>query len=160
MRISDWSSDVCSSDLQVEEYKLTDHTLITGLIGQRLVRCVCPHCRITHAQAQDLGLCDVDLERSLRNIAGEFGQNLFFASPNGCSHCRGGYAGRSVVSECIIPDQEFMAKIRTGDKGAAVQYWLEHLDGMTMLEHAVQKMLSGQVDPRRSEEHTSELQSL
>src|SRR3546814_2558382 len=55
-------------DQRVEEYKLTDHTLITGLIGQRLVRCVCPHCRITHAQAQDLGLRSEEHTSELQSL--------------------------------------------------------------------------------------------
>ncbi|MDB5478869.1 MAG: Secretion system protein, partial [Alphaproteobacteria bacterium] len=32
-------------DLHVEEYKLVDPSLLTGLVSQRLVRKLCPHCR-------------------------------------------------------------------------------------------------------------------
>lgn len=144
-------------DQQVEEYKLTDHTLVTGLIGQRLVRCLCPHCKVTHAQARDLGMGDEELDAALVEIAGRNLGDIFFASLKGCAQCRGGYVGRTVVSECILPDQEFMNRIRQGDKGGAVQYWLDHLDGLTMLEHAVQKMLSGQIDPRDVEDRVGVL---
>jgi type II secretory ATPase GspE/PulE/Tfp pilus assembly ATPase PilB-like protein len=70
----------------------------------------------------------------------------------GCEHCAmHGTVGRSVLAEVIVPDDQFFKFIRAGDKCAAVAYWLEHLDGRTMLGHAIDKIAAGQIDPRMAE---------
>ena len=59
----------------------------------------------------------------------------------------------------IVPDDQFFRFIRAGDKCAAVRYWLEHLDGRTMLGHAIDKVAAGQIDPRMAEKVVGHLAS-
>lgn len=137
-------------DLKVEPYKLADCTLLTGLIGQRLVRQLCKHCRMPTAEALEKGVATDDEVRVLRELFGDetVDRKVFFANPQGCAHCRGGYNGRSVVAETILPDDKFMEHVAKNDKIAASAYWLEHLEGMTMLEHAILKVAAGEVDAK------------
>jgi type II secretory ATPase GspE/PulE/Tfp pilus assembly ATPase PilB-like protein len=139
-------------DQHVEVYKLTDHTLVTGLVGQRLVRRLCDHCKLPLdmvVEYEDERIIHKDFVNDLRYA---FGEDMFsricIANENGCEHCNSGYQGRNVVAEVILPDLGFMNLIRDGKKEEALKYWLDHLDGMTMLEHSMQKILEGLADPR------------
>ena len=47
-----------------------------------------------------------------------------------------------------MPDDKFMEFVKERDKAGAIAYWLSDLEGMSMLEHACQKMIRGWCDPR------------
>lgn len=136
-------------DMSVDLYKLTDHTLVTGLIAQRLVRRVCPHCCLTFDEAVRNDLVDSDLIETITKIAGEkYIQNIRFENPEGCSECKKtGSLGREVVAEALIPNSKFMSFMRDRDKESAINYWINDMDGFRMVEHAVQKMLLGYCSP-------------
>jgi type II secretory ATPase GspE/PulE/Tfp pilus assembly ATPase PilB-like protein len=136
-------------DMSVDLYKLTDHTLVTGLIAQRLVRSVCPHCCFTLEEAVSNNLVDDDLLETIKNIAGEkYIKNIRFENPEGCHKCKKtGSLGREVVAEALIPNSKFMSFMRERKKEEAVNYWIEQMNGFRMLEHAVQKMLLGYCSP-------------
>lgn len=151
-------------DQGVELYKLTDHTLITGLVGQRLMRALCPHCKIPLEdviQYEDNRILSKDIVEALHShIGSQFFDKIFIADENGCDRCKKGYSGRTVVAECIVPDPMFMKHVAVNDKAAAVKHWLDNLEGLTMLEHAVQKMLAGIADPRDVEDRVGVLTEL
>jgi type II secretory ATPase GspE/PulE/Tfp pilus assembly ATPase PilB-like protein len=148
-------------DQGIELYKLADYTLITGLVGQRLLRALCPHCKLPLNDVlafEDNRLIDEDIVNGLyQKIGEEHFEHIYVANENGCDECKKGYAGRTVVAECINPDPGFMKFIIENDKMGAYNYWLENLDGLNMLEHAVQKMLMGVADPRDVEDRVGML---
>lgn len=150
-------------DQGVDVYKLSDHTLVTGLIGQRLIRKLCPHCRINLKDAERLNMISRPLYLGLEALAksGADLRGIHFAGPERTSKCtcREGYSGREVVAETICPDPKFMRFIREGNKIDAVEYWLNSLGGITMLEHAIQKALIGMCDPRDVEDKAGEFLS-
>jgi type II secretory ATPase GspE/PulE/Tfp pilus assembly ATPase PilB-like protein len=139
-------------DVGVETYKLTDPSLMTGMIGQRLIRRLCDHCKL----GWDDGITDPEVfDRERADIVCEaVGEptarsRIFFAKPGGCKKCGDrGYQGRTVVAETIRPDKIFMDYIADNRKEMAVAHWIETLGGISMLEHAIVKMLMGEVDPR------------
>ena len=149
-------------DMDVELYKLADPTLVTGLIGQRLMRALCPHCKIPLEMVLEYE--DDRLVRSQRKPSGkdrrEHYSKIFIANHNGCDHCKAGTGGRTVAAETIVPNLEFMDFVRQDRKVDAFNYWLDKLNGLTMLEHATQKMLAGLVDPREVESKVDPLASL
>jgi general secretion pathway protein E len=151
-------------DMDVELYKLADPTLVTGLIGQRLMRALCNHCKIpleTVLAYEDDRLIDEILRESLeQKIGPEHYSKIYVANHNGCEHCKGGTGGRTVAAETIVPNLKFMQFVREDNKVGAHDYWLDHLNGLTMLEHATQKMLAGLVDPREVEGKVDPLSSL
>jgi type II secretory ATPase GspE/PulE/Tfp pilus assembly ATPase PilB-like protein len=139
-------------DLGVEEYKITDASILTGLIGQRLVRKLCPHCRISIEKAHEIGDIDTQLLRRTNTFHAELGRpGHIFSAGGGCDRCDGGYVGRTVAAEIIIPDEDFMRLIREGRKMDAREYWLTELEGNTILGHALAKMLNGEVSPQEVE---------
>jgi general secretion pathway protein E len=137
-------------DQGVEVYKLSDHTLITGLIGQRLIRSVCPRCAIQYGDAKKRGLIEPHIAFECERVASGRLDDVRVANPSppkDCG-CRAGYKGRQVIAETIVPNLDFMKFVRKGEKEEAVAYWISELNGLTMLEHAGQKMVRGLCDPR------------
>jgi len=135
-------------DLDVEDFKLSDPDLLTGLISQRLIRVLCPDCALrieeedlSHNLLARLEKLDVRIEK------------LRAHNPKGCKTCGAGngYKGRSVIAEIIIPDAGFMEHIRKDDKVAAEKYWLTHLNGRNMMEAMIDRVKIGDVDPQDAE---------
>jgi type II secretory ATPase GspE/PulE/Tfp pilus assembly ATPase PilB-like protein len=136
-------------DLGLPMSTVADHTIVTGLISQRLAKVLCPHCKVP--------LCDYTdqvspglLQRVRQAIPHKF-ENVCIAGP-GCDHCnKKGTTGRTVIAEIIVPDAQFFELIRAGEKTRAMQYWLHELRGKTLLDHAIEKVAEGTVDPLMAE---------
>lgn len=136
-------------DLGLPMSLVADHTVVTGLISQRLVKVLCPHCKQDLRQHQD-ALSQAALQRVRQAVHADL-DNICIAGP-GCDQCRQqGTTGRTVIAEVIIPDAQFFEYIRAGEKTRAAQYWLQELDGRTILEHAIEKVAAGVIDPRMAE---------
>lgn len=145
-------------DIGVDMYNLTEPSLVAGLIGQRLMRNICSHCRIplkdaTQEQMLKNGLYDIELINKIKEID-EAAQNsdtyegIFLTNHGGCQHCRKGIAGRATVAETIAPDEDFMTPIREDRTQEAIDIWLNNHKGLTMQEHAIQKMTKGVASPQ------------
>jgi len=135
-------------DMGTEVYKLADASLVTGLIGQRLVRKNHPKTAIGFEQALAKGYIDERLERSLRTLVPkEMLGNLRFGDTTSLLD-NSKFQGRTVVAETVLPDQYFLDLWKDGKKPAAVAYWLDSLRGITILEHAFVKVCQGMVDAR------------
>ncbi len=134
-------------DLDVEDFKLSDPDLLTGMISQRLVRKLCRNC------CMPLEETELSYAMSARfETAGIAYERLRKRNPQGCSKCGGtGYAGRTVIAEIIIPDSDFMDFVRHDDKKNAERYWLTQLNGRSMMEHMADRLKIGEVDPVDSE---------
>lgn len=136
-------------DLGVDMALVTDASLVTGLTCQRLVRLLCPHCSIPFLQNADR----LDHKLVERVTAAVKRIESVRIKGNGCEHCNQlGTTGRTVVAEVVIPDAELMAHVRAGDRIEARNYWLHGQRGSTMLDHAVQLVADGRVDPSIAEE--------
>jgi general secretion pathway protein E len=144
-------------DLGLPLNMVADHMVVTGLISQRLVKLLCPHCKVRLRDRPD-ALAAPLLARVRQASAGSFDQ-VCLAGP-GCKACRDqGTAGRTVVAEVITPDARFFDFVRSGEKGQALEYWRRELGGQTMLEHALVKIAAGLVDPRMAEQVVGHLVS-
>ena len=91
-------------DLGLKPYVVA--TAIEGIIAQRLVRGICPHCR--EQVAPDTGL--------IQRIGFPFEADKIAAyRGKGCNHCNGtGYQGRIGVYEILVPDEEMRDLIAGG----------------------------------------------
>ena len=150
-------------DMDVDMYKLTDPTLMTGLIGQRLVRRLCEHCSVPFNKACSEQLISSELAARLVAMVGqERAQSARASSGRNCGQkgCREGYMGRDVVAEAINPNSKFMEFVRKDDKEGARQYWLTDMNGMTIPEHGLQKVIDGRVSPADMEEKLGDIDDL
>ncbi|WP_200338958.1 GspE/PulE family protein [Rhodovibrio sodomensis] len=147
-------------DLGVEAFKLYDPTILRGLIAQRLLPRLCPHCKVdAEASAHD-GFSDPTKVARAAALLADVGHKdtpIYGAGP-GCQHCRDtGYSGRVAVAETVQPDDRLMDLVREDHKSEARRHWLENLGGKTMLTNAVLKLTEGVVGPEEVEQNVGVL---
>lgn len=136
-------------DLGLPQNLVADNTVITGLISQRLVKLLCPHCKrplLEHLDEFPVAA----LARLRQSIPGKL--NTVCITGPGCPACSyHGTVGRTVVAEIILPDDEFFRYVKLGQKNEAINYWIKELGGKTILDHALDKVIAGLIDPRMAE---------
>lgn len=77
---------------------------VNGIIAQRLVRALCPHCAEPFVPDADL--------LSASGLSAEQATNMQFMHAKGCGHCRGtGYKGRKAVAEMLVLNDELREMI-------------------------------------------------
>ncbi len=160
-------------DIGLEPYLVYDHHLLRGMICQRLLRGLCPSCRIPVKEAvKELGPHYQDLTRRARaglalmdaHRAGHSGSlydhltepdmaQVYVANPDGCSNCYKGRVGRTICAEVIETDQKLMELLLDNRLEDARQYWLSPtgMNGVTMLWHSLEKIRRGEVSPEDAE---------
>ena len=129
-------------DMGVQSYMLSDPELLKGLISQRLFRKLCPYCRIPVKEK-----LDYPAVKRLRTALGDFGvENTYLKGP-GCKFCEGrGIKGRLGVQEMILPDGTFLELMIAGETRKAIDYWTGDLNGRTLKDAALERMLKGLID--------------
>lgn len=146
-------------DIGVNKGLACDAEVINGLMSQRLVKKVCTSCGLPLKGNESIlepgitkRLHDVF---SLLNISMD---NIRLKNPKGCSACDNvGTVGRTVISEIIRCDDQFMELTLTGKKVDLKKYWLDDMGGVTMLMHGLIKIYNGICDPRDVEAQTEHL---
>lgn len=162
-------------DIGIEPYMVYDHQLIRGMICQRLLRCVCPDCRIPIAEAvRELGPTYKELARRVRaglalmdtrrnkafvgqspydHLAEPDMKSVFVANPQGCPKCYKGRVGRTICAEVVETDARLMELLQDNLMMEAEEYWLSPvgLNGITMAWHGLEKVRRGDVSPNDAE---------
>ncbi len=101
------TNDACGAftrltDMGVEPFLIASS--VEGVLAQRLVRVLCPHCKQTYTP-------DPDLIRQL-NMTRENTSNIQFKRRAGCESCRyTGYSGRTVIVEMVRMNESVRRKI-------------------------------------------------
>jgi type II secretory ATPase GspE/PulE/Tfp pilus assembly ATPase PilB-like protein len=135
-------------DLGLPIAMVTDELLVTGLISQRLVKLLCPHC--SRSITESIHQLDMGLVARIKRALGPRFEQVRIAG-SGCPHCTNGTIGRTVVAEVVHTDQTLCEFLRAGRKSDAHHYWLTELGGQTIAQHALEKVAAGLVDPRMAE---------
>ncbi|MDD4615682.1 MAG: ATPase, T2SS/T4P/T4SS family [Alphaproteobacteria bacterium] len=162
-------------DIGVEPYIVYDHNLVRGMACQRLLRSMCPHCRIPLERAcSELGPSIRELARRVRaglavmeasrnkvNVGKPIMDclnepdlsNVFLANPEGCPQCYKGRQGRTVCAEIIETDAKLMSLLQDNREDEAERYWLSPagLNGINMLQRGLEKVRGGEVSPDDAE---------
>jgi general secretion pathway protein E/type IV pilus assembly protein PilB len=127
---------------------------IIGIVAQRLVRCLCPHCKLPYLAG--------DLERKLLALDPGL-QEITLYQPAGCKACEHiGYRGRTIVIELlkISPEMEDLIARRVSTRELLDEALTEGfspladdacrrvLDGTTSLEEITRVVdLTGRINP-------------
>jgi general secretion pathway protein E len=111
---------------------------LNGVLAQRLVRLVCPHCRVPHIAAA------AELERVGMGRDGPT-RLAHFARGTGCSHCRGtGYRGRKAIAELLLLDDALRDLIASRAPLQRIKQAARERGMRTLREAAVAAACAGQ----------------
>lgn len=143
-------------DLGVPDYLVTDPTILRGVTAQRLVKTLCPHCKLKLKEHEET------IERDkTRRLSGLFSpdemENIYIANPCGCDKCLNGFNGRTLVIEVLVTDQALMKYVKQRDMMAALDYLRDKKGYQTMIDVAISKIKSGVLDPFEVEQHVGPL---
>jgi general secretion pathway protein E len=111
-------------------------TSILGIIAQRLVRVLCPHCKLKHDptdfQLNLLGLNRADVVNA--NVCKQIG----------CSQCNmKGYIGRTIIAEMLMVNDDIRSLVMQRKDGNSIRK-VAVANGMkTFRDHGITKVLSG-----------------
>ena len=101
-------------DIGVEPYLIASG--VRGIVSQRLVRCVCPHCREAYAPDPE----------EFEAIGMPYDPEASFYRGTGCPMCfNTGYRGRTGVFEILMLDRDLRSRITGGATRAALQEAIE-----------------------------------
>lgn len=127
----------------VELDLLFDPTIISGLVGLRLVPLLCESCRIPWSEGrQNVSPVMQDLVETYTNVSG-----VFLRRPGGCDCCGNtGIKGRIGVFEVIETDNRFMRLYSESGKMAAYLDWIER-GGVTLCQNMLRVINEGRTDP-------------
>jgi len=132
-------------DMGIEPYLLA--STLAGVLAQRLLRRLCPHCRETYAptaaELRDAGFVDAEVDGRV------------FFRPGGCPQCgHTGYQGRTGIFEWLRCTEALRAVVV---QDAPVWRLREQAvrEGLrTLREHAREKLLAGETSLAEVLRHT------
>ncbi len=128
------SAVVRMQDMGVERYLIT--STVNGVLAQRLVRRLCPHCKTPVQPSPELWRSS-GLARFV-----PAGQPIYQAS--GCEHCRGtGYQGRSAIHELLVVDEALRSAILQGQDASALQALAVQAGMHTLYDDGLRKVAAG-----------------
>jgi MSHA biogenesis protein MshE len=110
---------------------------LLGVMAQRLVRLICPHCAVEHAPNET--------ERVwLRQVLPAEEIPAFFKHGKGCQHCnRTGYLGRVGLYELLEMTNELALAANMPDTNVFITKAREKLKGQTLRDQSLQLALQG-----------------
>jgi general secretion pathway protein E len=122
-------------DMGVEDYLLT--STVNGVVGQRLVRTLCPHCR-----RPEPALPEIVQQLGLRRYADG---DIRLHHPVGCEECRGtGFFGRSSIFETMVLSDEIRRLILRRAEANELQRAAVAEGMRTMYDDGMLKALAGE----------------
>ncbi|WP_031514918.1 GspE/PulE family protein [Desulfofalx alkaliphila] len=121
-------------DLGVSPFLVASSLL--GVVAQRLVRKICPHCReaSNSQQGEQVQLLLPELTRKSGN----------FFRGRGCSYCdHTGYYGRTGIHEILVPDRQIKELIVRGVSAGTLKKAAEQKGMVTLQKDAIHKVAEG-----------------
>jgi general secretion pathway protein E len=121
-------------DMGVEDYLLT--STVNGILAQRLVRRLCPHCRETYSPLPELAVRFARLHRG--------GEPILLSRAVGCALCNEtGYRGRLAIAEVLLMTDPIRKLILSHATATEIQR-VAMEEGMTTLyQDGLRKALEG-----------------
>ena len=120
-------------NIGIERYMIS--ASVIGIIAQRLVRRLCPHClTIDNNSLGKLSLLQIDLN--------SFKGKTFYTN-TGCEYCNyTGYKGRIAIFELLIIDEDIKAYIEKGVSIQELQNLIKSKNVKTLIEDGIEKALN------------------
>jgi len=133
---------------------LCDPNVLAGLEYQRLIPVLCPACKIKMLDIPEKergNFIPKDVEKRLITRADNI-ENVHVRG-EGCDECHSrGLSGLTVAAEFIATDQKMLSFLRSGYTDKAYEYWQKEYGGISYIQHALNQIQMGTVDPYLVEE--------
>lgn len=148
----------------MSEGDIYDSSVFLGYVNQRLVRRLCPHCRVSLPVALRRAEMDIDrgLAERIQRVLGDHSLAHAYAPGNDprCEHCSGrGYKGRTAITEVIQPTEAYMQHyVGAISSKRARDHWLAEMDGISMMTHGLVNVLTGITSPMEVERLLGQIQ--
>lgn len=111
-------------------------TSVLGVLAQRLVRVLCPHCKVPHTPS------DFDLQTL--GITRQRAMSANICKTKGCDQCgQKGYIGRTVIAEILPVTDDIRSLIMQRKDGNTIKKQGVANGMKTFRDHGVQKVLAG-----------------
>lgn len=111
-------------------------TSLRGIMAQRLIRCICPHCSTTHEPAAR--------ELQLLGISEILAKGANFRKGAGCMLCHGtGYRGRMGIFEILVISDALRAMIHDGASATRLRVQARAEGMRSLREDGVRKIIAG-----------------
>lgn len=111
-------------------------TSILGVIAQRLVRVLCPHCKVVAEPTP--------FELSLIGMTAEQVRGSSICKAVGCNQCnQKGYIGRTTIAELLMVDDDIRSLVMQRKDGASIRKLAIQKGMKTFRDHGIQKVLAG-----------------
>jgi type II secretory ATPase GspE/PulE/Tfp pilus assembly ATPase PilB-like protein len=141
---------------------ICDSNGLSGLCNQRLVPLLCPECKrrwVDLSESDRRRSISDDLYMRLVGADGRFArkedlENVFVRGDTQCDYCNStGLHGKSIVAETVELTKDILSELRQGNTLKARQIWMEQNNGFSIVDHAVEKVKKGVMDPTIAECH-------
>jgi general secretion pathway protein E len=154
-------------DFELSSSTLASQEFIAGLMYQRLLAKLCPHCSVKLSDVvastkAPKNLLDLQrrIEKTLK-AAKEENPGAYLAKVrlrgDGCEKCQRGVTGRTVCAEVVKPDLPVLEAFQDKNILGALRHLRNNISdgsitsrnmvGKSAMAHAMVKMLNGEVDP-------------
>ncbi|MCB0342438.1 MAG: type II secretion system ATPase GspE [Bdellovibrionales bacterium] len=111
-------------------------TSLLGVVAQRLVRVLCPHCKEPYDPT--------DVELDSLGISREQAVNAKIHRAVGCSECnQKGYSSRTLIQELLMVNDDIRTLIMQRQDGGSIRKVAVASGMTTFRDHGVQKVLNG-----------------
>lgn len=127
----------------VPAYQVAD--ALRAVVSQRLVRVLCPHCKIAQAPTvEELIALDYDPEAAQQVVDNAAAYQFHHHNEEGCSDCTRGYRGRTMVSEVLLVNDHERQLIMSEERSSLGLRRLAIKSGMhTLQQDGVEKAAHG-----------------
>jgi type IV pilus assembly protein PilB len=123
-------------EMGVEPFLLS--SALSGVIGQRLVRTVCPACKTTYIPGNEM----------VEKMGMEAGGGLKFARGRGCPECYdSGYKGRIAIHEILATDSNLQRLMNRNPTNDDLERYVTERELVTIFKDGYQRVRQGLTTP-------------
>ena len=145
------------NNLGMEKEVLTEPDFLLALVYQTLVKVPCQNCARSIDEEKD-----IDIKERIKALIKRYNlklsllDNIKIINTKGCEECSFGVTGRTLIAEIVEPTIEILEALKVGDFNQAYSLWREG-GGITYQEHALEKILKGEICPLAYEDKVQSL---
>lgn len=111
-------------------------TSLLGVVAQRLVRVLCPHCKAPYEPS--------DIEKAALDLTDTQIKSGSICKPVGCHECnQKGYLGRTLIQELLVLDDEVRSLIMQQKDSGTIKKMAEKNGMKSFRDHGISKVLDG-----------------